>query len=58
MPVFGASHVKVTVDGFNEATRLVGAKGGEVGEFIETVKIGPYHPDQKPLSMPETFIVA
>ena len=28
------------------------------GELIETVKIGPYHPAQNPLSRPETKIVA
>lgn len=27
VPVSGLSHVKVTVDGFNDATRLVGGKG-------------------------------
>ena len=27
------------------------------GELTETLKIGPYHPAQKPLSIPETVIV-
>lgn len=31
--------------------------GVGAGEFTETVKIGPYHPAQKPLSIPEKVIV-
>ncbi len=31
--------------------------GVGAGELTETVKIGPYHPAQKPLSIPDTEIV-
>jgi hypothetical protein len=29
--------------------------GAGVGELTETVKTGPYHPAQNPLSIPETL---
>jgi hypothetical protein len=31
--------------------------GAGAGELTETVKTGPYHPAQKPLSIPDTEIV-
>ena len=31
--------------------------GVGAGEVTETVKIGPYHPAQNPLSIPETSII-